>query len=171
MRLGALFLLVLPLGAWAQTAPAPAPLPEIPSSSVVYQSNAPVVAPPSTPVDRAARVPFQAPALAQTAQEQGMIEPPADPGRAAREAADAAQANSPRQLGQTVAVPAPLAPVGRTPGQAAWVSAWVQRLSSVGVAETKSRFEADRLTQEAFEQWASRQVWASAAAPSTDATP
>jgi len=73
-------------------------------------------------------------------------------------AADAAEQNSPYQLGQRVAVPVLGGAVGHQPEWRPWLGRWTQVLARLGVPREQIAFEANRLQPQAFAEWATRRT-------------
>lgn len=69
-------------------------------------------------------------------------------------------AQSARQKGQVQQVWAKTNGVYKKPEMRLWISSWSDRLLKAGVQPDKIYFEANRLNEQEFALWASRQVWA-----------
>lgn len=96
------------------------------------------------------------PQEAKTAQEQGFGSQ--QQSEEQKEAMRQYQlSNTPRQRGIVVPAPTLMNPVGKKAEYREWLQNWEYALSNLGVSPQKIRFEANRLNQEDFEAWASRQ--------------
>lgn len=76
------------------------------------------------------------------------------------EAEQQAAAQSPRQQGLRLAAPEPARTVAQTRALSGWLADWTRVLTGAGVGAHKVAFEAERLSEEEFALWASRQIWA-----------
>lgn len=121
------------------------------------QTTVASAAPAGGPIYTQAQGPTDGLGVAPTADEQGFGEQQRlDEARRALE--DAAAFDNPRQRGEQVRAPSEANPVSRNAQLRGWLSNWEYSLSKSGVASQKVRFEASRLNQADFEQWASRQM-------------
>lgn len=131
------------------------PQPQAPvtvESAKTAQPSEPTMEQPGGSVDEPAR---KGPG---TASEQGLQITPEEERRLAAIAAAAEVANTPMQRGEVVDVYAPSGVAGVRQLQG-WLGNWEARLTCIGIPQEKVAFEAKRLSQTAFQQWASRMVW------------
>lgn len=120
------------------------------------QEQQPEIQQPSAPSAAPAIMP---PALAQeakTAAEQGFNSNDEE-AQLRKEVGDFKEYSSARQRGVTVSAPGLAYPVAKQKENAEWLSNWEMVLSKVGVSQSRYKFEANRLSKEDFENWASRQ--------------
>lgn len=101
----------------------------------------------------------QASAQVGTAEEQG-YDPAAAQQLDSWSAGSVRDLESARQKGQVQEVYARTNGVLKKQDMRLWVRSWSERLTQAGVHPEKIYFEANRLNEKEFAQWASRQVWA-----------
>lgn len=97
----------------------------------------------------------EAPTKAKTAAEQGFNDN-SDALALQREVKDFVEFNSARQRGVKVNAPGLAFPVSKEKENAAWLNNWEYVLNKAGVPSHQVKFEANRLSKEDFEKWASR---------------
>lgn len=158
----------------AQTAPTPAPETQGLSGAQVYTTGTrptfnyeagndfappppaatPQQAPVATPTKDMA-MPTTGATKAKTAAEQGFNDN-SDALALQREVKDFVEFNSARQRGVKTSAPGLAYPVAKEKENVAWLNNWEYVLSRAGVPAHQVKFEANRLSKEDFEKWASR---------------